>query len=72
MMDAKTGQPHTAHTTNLVPLILVGNEQGACALSNGKLADIAPTALDLLGLAQPEEMTGKSLLLHAGEQREAG
>lgn len=72
MMDATSGQPHTAHTTNLVPLILAGNRQGVSALSNGKLADIAPTALDLLGLTQPSEMSGKSLIIHAEEQREAG
>ena len=41
-------------------------------LSNGKLADIAPTVLDLLGLEQPVEMTGRSLIVHAEEQREAG
>ena len=72
MRDAATGQPHTAHTTNLVPLILVGSRQGTTALENGKLADIAPTVLDLLGLGKPEEMTGRSLIIHAGEQREAG
>jgi 2,3-bisphosphoglycerate-independent phosphoglycerate mutase len=71
MSDKKTGQPHTAHTTNLVPLILVGEKRGTTGLANGKLADIAPTALALLGLEQPKEMTGKSLIVHAGEQREA-
>ena len=72
MTDESTRQPHTAHTTNLVPLILTGRRRGAGRLSNGKLADIAPTVLDLLGLEQPAEMTGKSLIVHAGEQREAG
>lgn len=72
MMDKGTGQPHTAHTTNLVPLILVGERLGVARLTNGKLADIAPTVLDLLGLEQPAEMTGRSLIVHAGEQREAG
>jgi len=72
MIDAATGQPHTAHTRNLVPLILTGEKHDAAALANGKLADIAPTVLDLLGLDQPAEMTGKSLIIHAEEQREAG
>jgi 2,3-bisphosphoglycerate-independent phosphoglycerate mutase len=72
MTDKSTGQPHTAHTTNLVPLVLVGGRRGVTQLANGKLADIAPTVLDLLGLEQPVEMTGKSLIVHAGEQREAG
>jgi 2,3-bisphosphoglycerate-independent phosphoglycerate mutase len=72
MMDKSTGQPHTAHTTNLVPLILAGERLGIARLTNGKLADIAPTVLDLLGLEQPAEMTGRSLIVHAGEQREAG
>jgi 2,3-bisphosphoglycerate-independent phosphoglycerate mutase len=72
MTDASTGQPHTAHTRNLVPLVLTGEKHDAAALENGKLADIAPTVLDLLGLDQPAEMTGKSLIIHAEEQREAG
>jgi len=72
MMDTATGQPHTAHTTNLVPLILVGNAQGVSGLESGKLADIAPTVLDLVGLPQPAEMSGKSLIVHAGEQRATG
>lgn len=72
MTDAATGQPHTAHTRNLVPLVLTGEKHDAAALENGKLADIAPTVLDLLGLDQPDEMTGKSLIIHAEEQREAG
>jgi 2,3-bisphosphoglycerate-independent phosphoglycerate mutase len=72
MRDAATGQPHTAHTTNLVPLLLVGGHQGAASLDNGKLADIAPTVLDLMKIEQPAEMTGKSLIIHAGEQRATG
>lgn len=72
MTDASTGQPHTAHTRNVVPLVLTGEKHDAAALENGKLADIAPTVLDLLGLDQPAEMTGKSLIIHAEEQREAG
>lgn len=55
------GSPHTAHTTNLVPCILVDNEYQK-PIKNGKLGDIAPTVLKLMGIAQPKEMTGLSLL----------
>jgi len=55
------GSPNTAHTTNLVPCIFVGNEYKGQP-KDGKLADIAPTILALLGIAQPKEMTGVSLL----------
>lgn len=61
MIDYKTGEPHTAHTTNIVPLILVGAE--GLGLKEGKLADLAPTMLDLMGLDKPEEMTGESLII---------
>lgn len=61
MIDYKTGEPHTAHTTNPVPLILVGMEN--IKLAEGKLADLAPTMLDIMGLPKPEEMTGTSLLI---------
>jgi len=61
MVDPVTGEPHTAHTTNPVPVILVGGPAGA-TLRNGKLADLAPTLLQLMGLPQPPEMTGKSLI----------
>ena len=60
MLDAE-GRPHTAHTTNPVRLILVRPEGGG-ALRDGILADVAPTVLALMGLAQPPEMTGRSLL----------
>jgi 2,3-bisphosphoglycerate-independent phosphoglycerate mutase len=72
MKDATTGQPHTAHTMNLVPLILAGERRDAMALESGRLADIAPTVLDLMDVDQPSEMTGHSLIVHAGEQRAAG
>jgi arylsulfatase A-like enzyme len=63
MVDPKTGKPHTAHTTNLVPCILYGkNLQGAKLHSGGRLADVAPTLLDLMQIPQPQEMTGDSLL----------
>ncbi len=61
MVDPETGGPHTAHTTNLVPVVLFGCPEGA-SLSDGRLADLAPTLLGLMGLPQPEEMTGQSLI----------
>jgi 2,3-bisphosphoglycerate-independent phosphoglycerate mutase len=61
MIDPETGGPHTAHTTNPVPVILVGGPEGA-RLRNGRLADLAPSLLELMGLPQPEDMTGQSLL----------
>jgi 2,3-bisphosphoglycerate-independent phosphoglycerate mutase len=60
MRDPQTGGPHTAHTTNPVPVMVVGG--GAKTLHDGRLADVAPTLLDLMGLPQPREMTGASLL----------
>ena len=62
MIDYTTGEPHTAHTTNLVPLILVTEKENQKLKPNGKLADLAPTILDLMNLEKPEEMTGESLL----------
>ena len=62
MIDEQTGQPHTAHTTNKVPLLYVGGNKIALA-ENGSLADLAPTILNLLGVAQPKEMTGRSLIV---------
>jgi 2,3-bisphosphoglycerate-independent phosphoglycerate mutase len=62
MIDPETGAPHTAHTTNPVPVILVGGPPGV-RLRNGRLADLAPTVLDLMGLAPPPEMTGRSLIV---------
>jgi 2,3-bisphosphoglycerate-independent phosphoglycerate mutase len=60
MRDPDTGEPHTAHTTNPVP-VLLQNGRGA-SLVDGRLADIAPTLLELMGLPKPPEMTGTSLL----------
>ena len=60
MTDKTTGQPHTAHTTDPVPFILVGEKAGL--RDDGCLADVAPTVLRVLGLQQPPEMTGKSLI----------
>lgn len=61
MVDPTTGGPHTAHTLNPVPVALVGGPQGA-TLRDGRLSDLAPTLLDLMGLPKPPEMTGTSLL----------
>ena len=60
MIEADGVTPFTAHTTNLVPLILVNRK--AELVEGGKLCDLAPTLLDLMGLEQPKEMTGKSLI----------
>ena len=62
MIDYATGEPHTAHTTNPVPLILVTKNEKLKLKTGGKLADLAPTMLDLMNLEKPEEMTGESLL----------
>ncbi len=62
MVDPVTGGPHTAHTTNPVPVILVGGPPGATLRQGGRLADLAPTVLALMGLPQPAEMTGQSLI----------
>ena len=61
MRDPETGQPHTAHTTNPVPLLLINPPSGVTELRDGKLADIAPTVLSLLRLPQPKAMTGQNL-----------
>jgi 2,3-bisphosphoglycerate-independent phosphoglycerate mutase len=61
MVDPVTGGPHTAHTVNPVPVILVGGPSGA-TLRSGRLADLAPTILHLMGLPQPPEMTGQTLI----------
>jgi 2,3-bisphosphoglycerate-independent phosphoglycerate mutase len=65
MRDPVTGGPHTAHTLNRVPILLAGGPAGTRSLADGRLADVAPTLLALLGLPQPEEMTGRSLLREA-------
>ena len=64
MYDEKTGQPHTAHTTNQVPLIYVGRP-ATMVSENGALDDVAPTLLYLMNLPKPAEMTGKSLVIPA-------
>jgi 2,3-bisphosphoglycerate-independent phosphoglycerate mutase len=69
MTDPVTGAPHTAHTTNPVPVVLVNPPAGIGGIGHGKLADIAPTLLALLGVAQPAAMTGQSLLVAADQRR---
>ena len=61
MINCKTGQPHTAHTLNLVPIILITKDQNL-KIEKGILSDVAPTLLDLMKISKPNEMTGKSLL----------
>ena len=62
MIDPKTNKPHTAHTTLPVPFIIDDPSDNWELNGSGKLADIAPTILNYLGINQPSEMTGKSLL----------
>lgn len=63
MIDYTTGQPHTAHTTNPVPFILVNYNPAYTLKEGGCLADIVPTLINVMGMEQPVEMTGKSLLI---------
>jgi 2,3-bisphosphoglycerate-independent phosphoglycerate mutase len=62
MFDGKKNQPHTAHTTNRVPFVMVSNKIDKVTLRDGSLVDIAPTMLKILGIKQPRAMSGKSLL----------
>jgi 2,3-bisphosphoglycerate-independent phosphoglycerate mutase len=62
LIDYDTGMPHTAHTTNPVPVILLDEERKESRLNKGTAVDVAPTILQLLGLTQPKEMTGRSLI----------
>ena len=63
LIDYETGAPFTAHTTNPVPFILVNADPSYTLREGGCLADIAPTLIELMGMEQPKEMTGKSLLI---------
>jgi 2,3-bisphosphoglycerate-independent phosphoglycerate mutase len=65
MVDPKTGEPHTAHTTNPVPIWWATRQSGGRHLRDGGLSDVAPTVLDLLGLPVPPQMTGKSLIVES-------
>ena len=62
MFDRESGVPHTAHTLNPVPAVLVNCQRDGATVDNGRLADVAPTILDLMGLQQPDDMTGRSLV----------
>jgi 2,3-bisphosphoglycerate-independent phosphoglycerate mutase len=63
MIDYDTGQIHTAHTSNLVPVIVVDEQLKSVRLQRGKASDVAPTILRMFGIPQPAEMTGRSLIL---------
>lgn len=63
LIDYDTGMPHTAHTINRVPVILVDEQRKRSRLKEGTAIDVAPTVLQLLGLPQPQEMTGRSLII---------
>ena len=65
MRDPRTRQAHTAHTSNPVPFVVVGLPSAEVTAHDGRLSDVAPTLLDLLGLSRPAEMTGGSLLATA-------
>ena len=63
MKNYETGEPHTAHTTNPVPFILFNYDENYTLKEGGKLCDIVPTLLEIMGMEQPAEMTGQSLLV---------
>jgi len=71
MRDPETGEPHTAHTLNPVPFITVNPPGAVAKVENGRLADVAPTLLDLLGLPKPPAMTGHSLIVLDRNRRAA-
>jgi 2,3-bisphosphoglycerate-independent phosphoglycerate mutase len=64
MVDPKSGEPHTAHTTNRVPIFWIARDAIDRRLRDGGLADLAPSVLDLMRLPRPKEMTGRSLIVH--------
>ena len=72
MRDPQTGAPHTAHTLNPVPFLVVNPPGDIANLADGRLADVAPTLIDLLGLDQPAAMTGRSLIGPQQVRRRAG
>jgi 2,3-bisphosphoglycerate-independent phosphoglycerate mutase len=71
MRDPQTGEPHTAHTTNPVPFVVVNPPRPIRQVEDGRLSDVAPTLLDMLGLPKPAAMTGRSLISPAAAQRAA-
>ena len=72
MRDTETGEPHTAHTLNPVPFIVVNPPAAVRHLDDGRLSDVAPTLLDILGLPKPSVMTGHSLIVAAAKQVAVG
>jgi 2,3-bisphosphoglycerate-independent phosphoglycerate mutase len=66
MINYETGAPHTAHTTNPVPFILINYDKDYTLAEDGVLADIVPTLIEVMGKEQPKEMTGHSLLVKKG------
>ena len=65
MKDPKTGAPHTSHTLNPVPLVYMNDgDRDAKIRPGGRICDVAPTMLEILGMPQPAAMTGVSLLVH--------
>ena len=71
LRDPETGEPHTAHTLNPVPFVMVNPPVAAPQLENGRLSDVAPTLLDILELPKPAAMTGHSLIVSAEGRRAA-
>jgi 2,3-bisphosphoglycerate-independent phosphoglycerate mutase len=71
MLDKDADQPHTAHTMNLVPVLMVNAPGWVRGLKDGRLSDVAPTLLKLLNLERPEEMTGRSLIEEEGAETAA-
>jgi 2,3-bisphosphoglycerate-independent phosphoglycerate mutase len=71
MRDPETGEPHTAHTTNPVPFIVMNPPSAVSRLADGRLSDVAPTLLDILGLPKPAAMTGRSLIAAADRNQAA-
>ena len=62
MVDETTGKPHTAHTTNEVPFVVINGPDGLELKDNGALCNVAPTVLELMGIEQPKEMDCESLI----------
>ncbi len=71
MVDHAAHQAHTQHTTNPVPVLLAVGPQAVGGLADGRLADVAPTLLELMGLAQPAAMSGRSLLRPSAQRAAA-
>ena len=63
LVDYETGVPFTAHTTNPVPFILINYDPAYTLKEGGRLADIVPTLIEMMGMEKPAEMTGESLLI---------